>query len=75
MLSKVSLKCLHGRIPSLFSFSRFNYEILVPACLPLNQTFAAQETNFLFQQLDFLRSWTIGLVTPTSYADSAEVTE
>ena len=35
---------LHGRILSLSSTSSFNYDILVLACLPLKQTFIAQET-------------------------------
>ena len=37
-------KYLHGQILSLSSSSSFNYDILVLACLPLNQTFAARET-------------------------------
>ena len=40
VVSKVFYKCLHGWILSLSSSSSFNYDMLVPACLPLNQTLA-----------------------------------
>ena len=52
--------------------------VLVLTCLPLNQTVASQETcstNFVFQQQELLRSWMVGLKTPTFYAATAEVTE
>ena len=66
----------HEQILSLSSSSSSNYDILVLACLPLNQTFAAQETwekNFVFQLLELWRSWIVGLKTLTLYWVPAEV--